>query len=77
MESIQSIKNQLFEKFATKSKQGTGLGVYLSRKIVEAHGGKIWFEESKSHNNNENSNGGKFGTLFKFSLPISGPTKGM
>jgi two-component system sensor histidine kinase VicK len=71
-----SIRDQLFEKFATKSKQGTGLGLYLSKKIVEAHGGKIWLEDSKAHNN-ENSNGGKIGTLFKFSLPISGPAKGM
>ena len=39
------IKDQLFEKFATKSTQGTGLGLYLSKKIVEDHGGKIWYEE--------------------------------
>ena len=33
------IKDQLFEKFATKSRQGTGLGIYLSKKIIESHGG--------------------------------------
>jgi len=37
-----SIKDKLFEKFETKSANGAGLGLYLSRKIVEAHGGKIW-----------------------------------
>ena len=40
-----TIKDQLFEKFATRSTQGTGLGLYLSKKIIEAHGGKIWYED--------------------------------
>jgi len=55
------IKDQLFEKFATKSTQGTGLGLYLSKKIVEAHGGKIWAE------NNEDGKGAKF----SFILPLN------
>jgi two-component system, OmpR family, sensor histidine kinase VicK len=51
---------RLFTKFATKSIVGTGLGLFISKKIIEAHGGKIWAE-----NNPE----GK-GATFSFSLPI-------
>jgi signal transduction histidine kinase len=52
---------RLFEKFATKSYQGTGLGLYICKSIVEAHGGRIW-----GKNNSE----GKGGAIFTFSLPI-------
>jgi signal transduction histidine kinase len=52
---------RLFTKFTTKSDRGTGLGLFISKSIVEAHGGKIWAV------NNVESNG----ALFAFSLPIA------
>ena len=54
------IQDRLFSKFVTKSETGTGLGLYISKGIVEAHGGRIWAE-----NNAE----GK-GATFCFSLPL-------
>src|SRR3712207_8581105 len=39
---------RLFTKFATKSYQGTGLGLFISKSIVEAHGGKMWAENNNS-----------------------------
>jgi len=51
--------SKLFTKFASKSDMGTGLGLFISKGIVEAHGGKIWAE------NNPNR-----GATFSFTLPI-------
>lgn len=53
---------KLFTKFATKSQTGTGLGLFISKSIVESHGGKIWAE------NNQDTKG----ATFSFSLPTSG-----
>jgi signal transduction histidine kinase len=50
---------KLFTKFATKSLSGTGLGLFISKSIIEAHGGRIWAK----------NNLGK-GATFSFSLPI-------
>jgi len=53
------IMPRLFDKFASKSYQGTGLGLFISKKIVEAHGGKIWAENNRDQK----------GATFYFSLP--------
>ncbi|HJR48476.1 MAG TPA: ATP-binding protein [Nitrososphaeraceae archaeon] len=52
--------DRLFSKFATKSFAGTGLGLFISKSIVEAHGGRIWAE---------NNSDGK-GATFIFTLPL-------
>jgi signal transduction histidine kinase len=56
---------RLFTKFATKSYQGTGLGLFISKSIVEAHGGKMW-----AKNNDDNSDGKHKGATFYFTLPV-------
>ena len=55
-----SILPRLFTKFASKSYKGTGLGLFISKGIIEAHGGKIWGE-----NNPYGS-----GATFSFSLRL-------
>ena len=53
---------RLFQKFATKSYQGTGLGLYISKSIVEAHGGTMWAENNIDVDS---------GCTFYFTLPVA------
>ena len=55
------IMPRLFTKFTTKSQTGTGLGLFISKSIIEAHGGRIWAEK--------NNKDGK-GATFTFRLPL-------
>jgi signal transduction histidine kinase len=52
----------LFERFVSKSEKGTGLGLFISKNITLAHGGRIWAE----------NNPDGIGAMFAFSLPIVG-----
>ena len=54
------IINRLFDKFVSRSEQGTGLGLFISKNIIESHGGKI------NGFNNENGTG----ATFVFTLPL-------
>jgi signal transduction histidine kinase len=58
---------RLFSKFSAKSFEGTGLGLFISKNIVEAHGGKIWAE----NNNNDDDAYGEKGATFYFMLPFT------
>ncbi len=56
----EEILPHLFTKFSTRSFQGTGLGLFISKNIVEAHGGKMFAQNNKD---------GK-GATFSFSIPL-------
>jgi signal transduction histidine kinase len=54
------IMPRLFTKFTSKSQTGTGLGLFISKSIVEAHGGRIWAENNKDRK----------GATVSFRLPL-------
>jgi signal transduction histidine kinase len=56
----EEILPRLFNKFVTKSDQGIGLGLFIAKNIIEAHGGQIWAQNNKNEK----------GATFSFSLPL-------
>jgi len=60
---------KLFTKFATKSFHGIGLGLFISKSIIEAHGGKIWAE------NNQKGQGATFSFVLPFDNSEQGNSK--
>jgi signal transduction histidine kinase len=57
----EEIMSRLFEKFSRRSDSGVGLGLYIAKKIVDMHGGKIWAQNNR----------GTKGATFTFALPLS------
>ena len=59
------LSEKIFESFFTTKPQGLGIGLSLSRRIIEAHGGRLWAESD-----------GRSGATFRFTLPIEGDNHG-
>lgn len=56
----QGLREQIFEPFITTKEQGTGLGLWISRQLVQQHGGTLWATDRPGH-----------GCTFWVALPIS------
>jgi signal transduction histidine kinase len=68
-----SIMPRLFTKFASKSDRGTGLGLFISKSIIEAHGGKIWAKNNRVSRRKRGGGSASGGATFSFSLPVKLP----
>jgi signal transduction histidine kinase len=53
------IANHLFDAFLTTKQDGMGLGLAISRSIIESHSGRIWLASTSQQ-----------GTVFRFTLPV-------
>jgi PAS domain S-box-containing protein len=60
-----AIADRLFEPFATTKPTGIGLGLAMSRSMIESHGGKLWSQRAAAG-----------GTVFYFSLPVAQQQEG-
>jgi two-component system sensor kinase FixL len=59
----ESVRNKLFDRFFSTKREGMGMGLAISRSLIEEHGGRIWME-----------NAPEGGAVFHFSLPLAPPS---
>ena len=65
-----SIIPRLFTKFASKSEKGTGLGLFISKSIIETHSGEIWAKNRVNRRKRGGGGSSGSGATFSFSLPV-------
>ncbi|MPZ05711.1 MAG: hypothetical protein GEU26_04725 [Nitrososphaeraceae archaeon] len=65
------VAQNLFTKFVSGSDSGTGLGLYISKNIIEAHGGRIWARNNDAATAADETTAiSSIGATFSFALPV-------